>query len=55
MAIKDLSSLEVQTVKAALEFMRKALVRQSGNAKGENHRDALRKDVAALDAIIAKV
>lgn len=55
MALKDLSSLEVQTVKSALEFMRKAMVRQSANAKGENLRDALRKDIAQLDVVISKV
>lgn len=54
MAIKDLSSVEIQVVRSALEFMRKALERRRAAAQMDNHRAALGKDIEALDVVVSK-
>jgi len=55
MATKDLTPVDVLVVKSALEYMRKSLVRGRDNAKSDNLREALGKDIAALDKVIGQV
>lgn len=55
MAVKDCTPTDVQVIREALKYMRKSLERNRSAAKMENIREALRKDIEALDSVLGKV